>query len=166
MTTLELEAYGYADTYLLGTGGYAPLTGFMSPSEYGSVLALMRLPGGRPWGVPVTLPLAARLTGSVTLRYQGQVVAEMEVAGCFPVDRAAEALAVYGTLSEAHPGVRRTLALPPLVGWGPVRLLQDTNCDTPQTVKQEIERRGWRTVAAFQTRNPPHAGHVLSLIHI
>lgn len=158
MPTLELDAY--ADAQLLGSGGYAPLTGFMSPEEYGAVLAEARLPAGLPWGLPITLPLASALTGQVTLCYGGRAVAEASLQGSFWVDRAAEAQRVYGTLSPQHPGVRRVLALPPLVGWGPVRLLRAAGHDAPQCVREEIKRRGWRTVAAFQTRNPPHRGHV------
>lgn len=159
--TLELDAHAYADALLLGTGGYAPLQGFMSPQEYSGVLTEAQLPSGRAWGLPVTLPLAAPvLEGPLRLRYGGQNVAEMTVQGCFKVDRVAEALGVYGTLIEAHPGVRRILSLPPLVGWGRVRWLEPELPGSPQAVRQEIARRGWRTVAAFQTRNPPHQGHV------
>ncbi|MFC6593148.1 hypothetical protein ACFP81_15160 [Deinococcus lacus] len=46
------------------------------------------------------------------------------------------------------------------MGWGPVRLLEPPGSDAPQAVREKLAQRGWRTVAAFQTRNPPHAGHV------
>jgi hypothetical protein len=29
----------------------------------------------------------------------------------------------------------------------------------PRQLRQEVVRRGWTTVAAFHTRNVPHAGH-------
>lgn len=167
---LEIDAHAWADVQLLATGGYAPLTGFMSPQEYASVLDEARLPCDLPWGLPVTLPVSSALAGRVILTYSGQAVAEMDVQGSFPVNRRAEAQQVYGTLDPNHVGVRRTLGLPARVAWGAVRLLSSSPrsssprapspLTTPQAVRQEIRRRGWRTVAAFQTRNPPHAGHL------
>jgi sulfate adenylyltransferase len=47
------------DADLLQTGGYAPLTGFMTEVEAAAVRAGRKLPDGSPWPLPVTLEVDA-----------------------------------------------------------------------------------------------------------
>ena len=54
------------DLDLLQTGGYAPLTGFLTRDEVTSVHADARLPQGTPWPVPITLTVATQVAEQAT----------------------------------------------------------------------------------------------------
>lgn len=76
-----------ADLDLLATGGYAPLTGFLTRAEADAVRQTGHLPDGRPWPAPVVLAVdldtadAAERAGEVALRDpDGTLLAVMTVA--------------------------------------------------------------------------------------
>jgi sulfate adenylyltransferase len=163
-----------ADLELLAVGGLSPLTGFQGEADYHSVLETMHLTEGLAWSIPVTLSIdedgAHRLGGAdavaLTPAEGAEPLAVLRISELFKRDRAKEALAVFGTEDLAHPGVQalreagdrcvagalEVIALPPHDDFLEYRL-------TPAETRAEFERRGWRTVVGFQTRNPIHRAH-------
>ena len=162
-----------SDLEMLAVGALSPLTGFASKADYDSVLDSMHLANGLAWTIPVTLSLdeeAVKLIGgasSVSLEGEGtEPLAVLRVDEVFRRDREREAVAVFGTEDLDHPGVRalhdagdyclagsiQVLRLPPHEDFVEYRL-------TPAETRAEFERRGWRTVVGFQTRNPIHRAH-------
>jgi sulfate adenylyltransferase len=90
----------------------------------------------------------------------------MDVQETFVADLDTHADRVYGTRDAAHPGVRRMMEAGPHCLAGPIRLLERSTGGIPETydldptsVRDEIRRRGWRTVTGFQTRNLGHLAH-------
>lgn len=159
-----------ADAVLVANGAYSPLVGFMDRETYRSVLHTLHLPDGLPWTLPVTLPLpedqARRLgPGSrLAVRAPG-LLAVVEVVEVFRRDLEEEARCVFGTTDAAHPGVARLLRESPWAAAGPLWLVDrprgpfaDRELDPAQT-REYFARAGWRTVTAFQTRNPIHRAH-------
>lgn len=156
----------------IGCGLYSPLTGFMIEAEYERVVDAMRLPDGTVWSVPVVLPVPA--SDSEAIRHgmvlelkdeDGETYGLLEVKDNYRRDVQREAAAVYGTTDPEHPGVARLLAEPPTVVGGDIHLLKRApitshpkNLDPAETRKAFADR-GWRTVVAFQTRNPIHRAH-------
>ncbi|HXJ66881.1 MAG TPA: sulfate adenylyltransferase, partial [Actinomycetota bacterium] len=162
-----------SDLEMLAVGALSPLTGFVGEKDYHSILETMHLENGLPWTIPVTLSLTEdevkRVGGAeaVTLANQDdEPVAVLEVAEVFRRNRPKEALAVFGTEDEAHPGVK---ALTEAGDWclaGDVRVFRlPEHGDfsgyrmTPAETRAEFAKRGWRTVVGFQTRNPIHRAH-------
>jgi sulfate adenylyltransferase len=89
----------------------------------------------------------------------------MEVRSRFSVDRREEARKVFLTDEEAHPGVAALYAAREVRIGGPLRVLSlpagefpDYRLEPRQT-RAEFARRGWRSIVAFQTRNPIHRAH-------
>jgi sulfate adenylyltransferase len=170
----DLTPRQLCDLELIAVGGFAPLTGFMTAPEVASVCSDLRLPGGTVWPIPVTLDVTEKVAEGLTagarlvLRDpEGLPLAVLTVSEAWEHDRRAEAESVYGTLDPAHPGVdhllHRTnnvavggrlevLRLPPHFDFVELRR-------TPAELRSEFERRGWRKVVAFQTRNPIHRAH-------
>jgi sulfate adenylyltransferase len=156
------------DLELLGNGGFAPLRGFLTRDDYQSVVTNMRLASGEIWPIPIVLDVDRQVSGRIALHdEEGTLLATMDVEECWKPDRMAEAEAVYGTTSREHPGVAALLdrthewyvggaiemVRPPSHrDFRPLRL-------TPREVREEIARRGWAKVLAFQTRNPMHRAH-------
>src|SRR5258705_223821 len=74
--------------------------------------------------------------------------------------------AASGTARPEHPGVAYLRSRPAWLVGGEVNVapLPDSlpfarHRATPAELREEIRRRGWRTVAGFQTRNPIHRAH-------
>ena len=80
-------------------------------------------------------------------------------------DPGREALAVYGTDDDAHPGVRLLKDSGRwAVGGAVIALARPTSGFpdydlTPAQVREVKAQRGWRTMVGFQTRNPVHRAH-------
>ena len=166
---LELSDRNLADLELIATGVYSPLTGFLGQADYQSVVERMRLADGTPWSVPITLGVSPddvpRYQGEVALTHGGLIVGTLNVTEHYAPDREREALEVYRTADAAHPGVAALYAQGEVNLAGPVTLFQLSRGEfpahhmTPAETREAFKARGWRTVVAFQTRNPIHRAH-------
>ena len=171
----DLSARQLCDLELLLSGGFSPLRGFMSRADYEGVCHNMRLSSGVLWPMPITLDVSEEFAKSlkpgsskVALRdAEGVMLAVLHVEDMWQPDKQAEAKAVFGTTSKAHPGVDYLLSK--AAAWyvgGKVEGVQTpSHYDfrglrlTPREVRAEFTRLGWRRVVAFQTRNPMHRAH-------
>lgn len=170
---VDVTSHTLSDLYLLAVGGYSPLTGFMGRADYESVLDSMTLANGLPWSVPVTLALtreqAAPLAKGEELALyapDGELAAVVTVDEIYEWDRDREASKVYATTERAHPGVAKLDAMGDLLVAGPIQYVYPHDISgfpehhrTPAETRAEFERRGWKTIVAFQTRNPVHRAH-------
>lgn len=107
----DLTARQICDLELLLNGGFSPLTGFMSQSDYERVCSEMRLADGSLWPIPITLDvpedLAAEISsaGFLALRDpEGVMLAALNVTDVWGPDLEAEASDVFGTDNPEHPG--------------------------------------------------------------
>lgn len=161
-----------ADLELLAVGAYSPLEGFMTAAQYESVVARMRLPGGLPWSLPITLSTTAKQAKALTpgadvalTNAAGMLLGLLRFEEAFPHPKEQEALAVYGTPDRAHPGVAGLFEMGEVLLGGPVTLLARPASPfararlTPAETRREFTRRGWQRVVGFQTRNPIHRAH-------
>jgi sulfate adenylyltransferase len=170
----DLTPRQLCDLELLLNGGFSPLRGFMGRRDYESVCERMRLADGTLWPVPVTLDVPEDLAGALepgqrlALRdAEGVMLAALCVTETWRPDRRAEAERVFGSANREHPGVAHLLdrAGPVYVGGTLEGLQLPVHYDyrrlrhTPGELRAEFARLGWRTVVAFQTRNPMHRAH-------
>ena len=159
------------DLELLATGVFSPLRGFMTRSDFESVLDRMRLQDVTLWPHPVCLDVretkarSLEAGQSVAIRDpEGFLLAVMHVADIWPVDRAKEAQKVYGTEDAAHPGVHylqkttgdyyiggrlEVISAPIHFDFKQLRM-------TPAEVRSVYRKLGWKRVVGFQTRHPIH----------
>ncbi len=170
----DLTPRQLCDLELLMSGGFSPLHGFLGRSDYESVLDSMRLSDGTLWPVPVMLDLPERVGGvlepgeRLALRDpEGVMLAALRVEEVWRPDREHEAEAVYGSSSEAHPGVRALMqetgelyVAGKLEGLRPPTHYDFTALRlTTAELRAELDCRGWSRVIAFQRRNPMHRAH-------
>jgi sulfate adenylyltransferase len=176
---LELEpvrllSWQVSDLELIATGGFSPLEGFMDGETYRSVVASSRLPGGLPWTIPITVAVTSAQAGKIgrgaevaLVRDDGMPVALMNVEDVYRPDKMAEVRKVFRTDDRAHPGVARVLdeAGDVYIGGAvrvferPMRVQFPAHHRDPAEVRRLFAEMGWRTVVAFQTRNPIHRAH-------
>ena len=104
------------DLELLMNGGFSPLRGFMTKSEYESVCKNMQLPSGNLWPMPVMLDVTEEVAAGLksgdvlALRdLEGTMLAGLHVEEVWKPDHKAEAKHVFGSTNEEHPGVRYLL---------------------------------------------------------
>jgi sulfate adenylyltransferase len=172
----DLTARQLCDLELLMSGGFSPLRGFLNRADYEGVCQNMRLANGTLWPMPITLDVtedfAKKLTAGnskIALRDpEGVMLAVMHVEDVWQPDRTAEAKAVFGSTSAAHPGADYAInkSNPWYVGGKVEGLQEPSHYDfrelrlTPAVVRAEFQRMGWTKIVAFQTRNPMHRAHV------
>ena len=175
--SLGVGAREVCDLELIGNGGFSPLEGFLGQADYRSVVRDLRLASGLVWSVPVVL--GASEEEAAQLREGGDVALVTEDGTALAVlhlrekylltreDVLEEARAVYRTEEEAHPGVRALYARGAVLLGGEVTVLQAPSRSPlfepyrlgPAETRAAFAARGWRTVVAFQTRNPVHRAH-------
>jgi len=171
MHVLEIHRFQYLEMEKIAFGAFAPLAGFMNEDEFHSTVDHMRLPSGAVFPIPVVLDVTAdqakafRGAPRIALVFEGIEVGEICPESIFCYDREDVAKKVFGSSGIAHPGVANLYGMGSHFIGGPVKLTRRVELDisrwelTPKETKQEIKRRGWSTVAGFQTRNVPHRAH-------
>jgi sulfate adenylyltransferase len=170
---ITLDARERSDVEIIAVGAASPLTGFLGKADYDSVVEHMRLKNGTVWPLPYTLAVddatAAQLkVGGEAGLYDenGRLWGTIAVSEIFTRDPLVESRHVYGTEDASHPGVAYLLQRPKTLVGGDIRVLplpEDlpfaAHRYTPRALRAEIERRGWKSTAGFQTRNPIHRAH-------
>ena len=169
LSKLEINERNFADLELIATGVYSPLTGFQGFEDWQNVVKNLRLANGIPWSIPITLgvtrEIANGLEGEIALVFNGEIVGTLEINEKFVPDKALEAQEVYRTTDEKHPGVQALYAQGEVNLAGPIKLFKlsrgefPTHHYTPLETRQQFAAKGWKTVVAFQTRNPIHRAH-------
>jgi sulfate adenylyltransferase len=169
---LELDAREMNDLELLANGGFTPLRGFMTEAECKAVVNDMQLPGGIPWTIPIALGADRDFADGLSEGQEialgapgGSVVGVMQVQDRYTVDVRDEARKVFLTDDEKHPGVAALYAAREVRLGGPVSVIALPDGQFPEyrleprQTRAEFLRRGWKTIVAFQTRNPIHRAH-------
>jgi sulfate adenylyltransferase len=163
------------DLIMLGIGGFTPLDGFMGYDDWKGVCDNYRTASGLFWPIPITLSTDAATAGGIDpgteiALYDGErdeIMATMKVAEKYKIDKAHECKTVFRTNDDAHPGVKMVMSQGEINLAGPVKVLSQGGFPekygaiymTPAQTRAEFEKRGWKTIAAFQTRNPMHRSH-------
>jgi sulfate adenylyltransferase len=127
----------------------------------------MRLANGLPWALPVCLAIETAPSGDrVALAdASGRIRGVLDVMAVYTYIKEREAEAAFRTTDPAHPGVARLYRQKDLYVAGPVTVFERAEPDFPELAldpaetRAEFERRGWKRVVGFQTRNPIHRAH-------
>lgn len=170
---VELDERAVSDLEMIAIGGFSPLTGFMNEADYKRVVSEMRLASGVAWSIPITLSVTEEVANSFNqgdlIRLdnpKGEFIGVLEFSEKYTYDKKQEAINVYRTDEDKHPGVKVVYDQGSVNIAGDVWLLERK--DNPQFPKYQIDpaesrkmfrEKGWKTVVGFQTRNPIHRAH-------
>jgi len=170
-TTLRLNSEDLIHLINLATGIYSPLTGFMSKSEYYSVLRTGTLQTGLNWPLPIVLSISEddkvklQSTDTIVLESdRGALVGLMGPIDYYRINRADHAKNFFGTDNNCHPGVRLFTNKPNHCIGGDVYLseavlTQERLFRTPIEIRNRLKDSSLRSACAFSTRNICHLGH-------
>jgi len=163
------------DLIMLGSGGFTPLTGFMTHADWESVCNHYTMADGLFWPIPITLSTSKQNANAIKIRDEialtdsdnGDVLATMQVTEKYDIDKTHECQSVFKTTDIEHPGVKMVMEQGDINLAGPVKVLSQGGFPekygalymTPAQTRAAFETAGWSTVAAFQTRNPMHRSH-------
>ncbi|MCI4331940.1 MAG: sulfate adenylyltransferase [Thermoplasmata archaeon] len=164
------------DAEKISIGAYSPLEGFMDRATFESVLATRRLPNGLPWTIPILFAPSAPEDQAVVRELRGgedvalvdrdnRFFAVFHVTEKFAYDKANYAQKTFLTTDPAHPNVADLFAAGDSALGGSVELLDRLDLPvgrfemTPAETRSHFEKQGWKSVAAYQCRNPPHTAH-------
>ena len=163
-----------SDLIMMATGAFSPLRGFMGRADYRGVLDGMHLADGALWPIPITLaadPADARLKEGREIALvddeSGTLMGSLLIEERYAYDKREEARKVFGTEDEAHPGVAKVYGQGNVLLAGPVKAFGELDYPErfagyyarPEETRRIFAEKGWKTVAAFQTRNPIHRSH-------
>ncbi|TKB09439.1 bifunctional sulfate adenylyltransferase/adenylylsulfate kinase [Desulforhopalus sp. IMCC35007] len=175
LKAIDLTSRQLCDLELLLNRGFYPLGGYLNRTEYESVIATMRLPGGEIWPMPINLDINEQLATTlkpgerVALNDQeGFLLAILTVSDIWQPDKTLEARAVYGTDDPGlHPGVVQLfdrnhnwyvggslegVSLPIHYDFRELRL-------SPSETARTFSMNGWRRVLGFHTEDYLHCAH-------
>ena len=173
LQSLTLSPREQGDLEMIAIGAFSPLRGFMGQADFASVCSNMRLADGTVWPIPVILSPSDDVVGSIhpgdklALKDgKGRLLATMCVREKYPHDKELEIPNVYKTTEDAHPGVALVRKQGSWCLGGDVDVItpnyEPEFADfrlPPARTRESFAARGWKTVAAFQTRNPIHRAH-------
>ena len=161
------------DVENIADGIFSPLEGFLGKKDFENVISKGRLSNGLAWTIPIVLDVddstAAKMkkAGKVLLQnHQGLGIAILHVKETFTFDKEKTAKGVYGTTDSSHPGVAKTMSMQDYLVGGKIDYIarpEETEIRkyrlTPLQTREAFAKAGWKTIVAFQTRNPPHVAH-------
>jgi len=178
LPSIVVNSAAAANAVMLASGYFNPLTGYMNKADSLKVAEFMTTTGGLFWPVPIinVVPDASSIKGKkrIALRDPNMdgnpVLAIMEVQDIEEfndIDMKLMTEKIFRTTDEEHPGVAAFNTVGKTVISGTVKVLNfsyfaDEFPETFRTayqIREDMQRLGWNTVVAFQTRNPMHRAH-------
>ena len=176
LPTLLLNSAAAANAVMLGAGYFHPLQGYMNTADALSIAKDMHTRDGLFWPVPCLNlttdkpPTTDRLALLDPNREGHPLLAVQQVEDVSVLsdaDKEQIAQGIFGTLDPEHPGVESFLSQGRYVIAGPISVINYSYFteDFPDTfrtavqIREDIAGMGWRSVVAFQTRNPMHRAH-------
>lgn len=174
MSSYTLSDRQLCDLELLMDGSFAPLTGYLSQTDYQSVLDNMTLSTGELWPMPITFSVPSNDVPNLskekflTLRDKNLTpIAKLHITDIYEPNLHEECEKVFGTTDTNHPYVNILLSNPDVhyVGGTVEQLTPVPHYDfqdirnTPEQIKTLKATHGWDKMLGFQTRNPMHNCH-------
>lgn len=177
LAVIALSPKQACDLEMIAIGAFSPLTGFVGSADFAGICTEMRLASGTVWPIPITLAVddavkaTLKVGGKAALKHpDGTLMGVIDIQEIYPHDKKLEIPNVFRTEDPAHPGVKAVMEEGNWCVAGPVQVITVTPQKQPgeqfteyrlppAKTREEFAKRGWHTVAAFQTRNPIHRAH-------
>lgn len=173
MKKIRVSYWDLSELENIATGLFSPLEGFMIKEDYDSVLDGMRLSDGTVWSIPIVLSVESEVAKDLKVGddiaiygEDNELYAVLHLQDKYERRKEEEAKKVYKTDEDAHPGVAFLYKQGDVALGGRITLLNRIKHSDflqyrfdPKDTRRIFQEKGWKTVVAFQTRNPIHRAH-------
>jgi sulfate adenylyltransferase len=156
----------------IADGIFSPLEGFIGHDDFQSIIKFGRLKNDLAWTIPIVLDVdeqtARKMKDAkeVTMAIGTDHFGVLQVEEVYSFNRLATAKSIYQTDDPRHPGVTKMLHMKEWLIAGKIEIIKRfsdfqlrKHRMNPCETRSEIQRRRWKTVVGFQTRNIPHIAH-------
>jgi len=178
LPSIVVSSAAAANAVMMGSGYFNPLTGYMNKADARTVSQEMRMRDGTFFPVPIVNVVkdASAIQGKSRIALRdpnvdgNPVIAIQDVLAIeeFTDDEMKMMTEkIFRTTDPQHPGVAAFNSVGKTVISGPIEVLSFSyfKKEFPETfrtayqIRDEIEKAGWNSCVAFQTRNPMHRAH-------
>ncbi|WP_350588059.1 sulfate adenylyltransferase [Psychrobacter sp. 78a-MNA-CIBAN-0178] len=178
LPSVTMSSRERGDLIMFGIGGFTPLDGFMNKADWQGVCDDMELKSGENeglfWPIPITLSASSEqaegfeIGDEIALKAEdGEIMGILTLEEKYTIDKEHECRTVFGTTDTDHPGVKKVMEQADVNLAGRVEVFSQGEFPTeyagiymtPTQTREEFAKKGWKKVAAFQTRNPMHRSH-------
>ncbi|MGP5059600.1 sulfate adenylyltransferase [Psychrobacter celer] len=178
LPSVTMSSRERGDLIMFGIGGFTPLDGFMNKADWQGVCDDMELKSGENeglfWPIPITLSTSSeqaedfKIGDEIALKAEdGEIMGILTLEEKYTIDKEHECKTVFGTTDTDHPGVKKVMEQAEVNLAGRVEVFSQGEFPTeyagiymtPTQTREEFAKKGWKKVAAFQTRNPMHRSH-------
>lgn len=172
LKTLTLDSDQVQEVKNIAKGVYAPLEGFLREADFNNVVSRMRLANGMLWPLPIVLDVSKEIFQEIKnerdillIDEKKKPIALLKNIEIYPYEKKFFVNNVFGTDDKNHPGVAEIYHMGEYLIGGEIHLIDDSKGPflefhfDPQEVRAFFEKKGWKSIAVFQTRNIPHRGH-------
>lgn len=169
LPSVVLSEVAFSDLYNIAEGVFSPLEGFMARKEFLGVVKKNEFKD-LPWTIPILLDIDGsdmrkiKNKKEVALKLQnGSLVGWLEISDIYRHDKDLHAQSVFSTRDQKHPGVKFVYAMKEYLLGGGVFVLENNQQSkdylSPRQTRLLFKKRGFKSVAGFQTRNVLHRAH-------
>ena len=178
LPSVTMSSRERGDLIMFGIGGFTPLDGFMNKVDWQGVCDDMELKSGENeglfWPIPITLSASSEQADNfsvgdeIALKAEdGEIMGILTLEEKYEIDKEHECKTVFGTTDTEHPGVKKVMEQADVNLAGRVEVFSQGEFPTeyvgiymtPTQTREAFASKGWKKVAAFQTRNPMHRSH-------
>lgn len=161
------------DLHNISNGTYSPLTWFLKKDDFLSVLKNMRLSDWVVWTIPIILDISEKDKKNIEDLKAKKILlkdsnwnklAILKNIEIYDYSKDDYAKYIFWTTDKNHPWVEMINNLWDfLIGWDIVLIkdieLKKDKYFSPTETRKIFKEKWWKTIVAFQTRNPPHISH-------
>lgn len=177
LPTITLSAKQACDLEMIAIGAFSPLTGFVGKADFEGICKNMRMANGSVWPIPITLAVDDKVKatlkegGRAALKHaDGTLMGVIDIKEIYAHDKKLEIPNVFRTEDPEHPGVKAVMDEGEWLVGGPIHVITVTPAKQPgeqftefrlppAATRKSFTDRKWKSIVAFQTRNPIHRAH-------
>ncbi len=172
MKRIRVRRDTLVDIENVANGIFSPLEGFVGEADFENILNRKCLTSGLPWTIPICLDVTKNEADQleigddcVLIDLGGKVAAILHLEEKYYYNKKEMAGKVFLTLDNRHPGVAKIENMGDVLLGGKIDLVEEQHDPyrqynlTPGQMRILFKEKGWKTVVAFQTRNPVHRAH-------
>ncbi len=161
------------DVEQIANGGYSPLTGFMDEKNLKSVLNEYYLTSGEVWTMPVILQVCKGQINNFVMgdriallsKYDNKIYGILELSDVYKINSKEISLKLFNTNDAKHPGVNNLKNKGNYCLGGTIESVRKLKNPykrfifTPEETRFIFDKRGWKKIIGFHTRNVIHKAH-------